>query len=91
MSENPTPEAVAEKELGGLMEAIRENAGMAIAIGVIMLIAGIAALAAPAVAALSITLVVGFTLAVSGIGQCVLAFRAGALSAGTVCGIKSSS
>ena len=52
MSENPTPEAVAENELGGLMEAIRDNAGMAIVIGVIMLIAGIAALAAPAVAAL---------------------------------------
>lgn len=82
MSENPTPEAVAENELGGLMEAIRDNAGMAIVIGVIMLIAGIAALAAPAVAALSINLVVGFTLAVSGIGQCVLAFRAGAFGRG---------
>lgn len=82
MSESPTPRASAENELGGLLEAIRDNAGMAIAIGVIMLIAGIAALAAPAVVALSITIIVGFTLAVSGIGQCALAFRAGAFGQG---------
>jgi len=71
-----------QEEVGGLVDAIRANAGVAIAIGVIMLIAGIAALAAPAVAALSITIMVGFTLAVSGISQCVLAFRAGAFGQG---------
>lgn len=74
----------AAAELNELTDAIRRNAGLAIAIGVIMLIAGFAALAAPAVAGISITIMVGLTLALSGISQCFLAFKAGAFGRGLV-------
>lgn len=80
MSENEP----AASELNELTDAIRRNAGLAIAIGVIMLIAGLAALAAPAVAGISITIMVGLTLALSGISQCFLAFKAGAFGRGLV-------
>ncbi|MGD8417029.1 MAG: HdeD family acid-resistance protein [Pseudomonadales bacterium] len=67
-----------------LIDTIRHNAGTAVAMGVIMLIAGILALIAPAVAGLSIAILVGFALAISGISQCVLAFKAGAFGRGLV-------
>ena len=60
MSEQSANQTVANT----LVAAIRGNAGTVIVIGVIMLIAGIAALAAPLVAALSVTIMVGITLAV---------------------------
>lgn len=69
---------------GDLIGAIRDNAGMAMGIGAIMLIAGFLALAAPAVAGLSIAVMVGFALAISGVSQCVLAFKAGAFGRGLV-------
>ena len=61
-----------------LIDAIRRNAGLTVASGVILLIAGLLAILSPFVAGLSITIMVGVLLAVSGIGQCFLAFRAGA-------------
>lgn len=69
---------------GDLIGAIRDNAGMAMGIGAIILIAGFLALAAPAVAGLSIAVMVGFALAISGVSQCVLAFKAGAFGRGLV-------
>ena len=72
MSE-PTEGAQAE-----LIDAIRRNAGLTVASGVILVIAGLLAILSPFVAGLSITIMVGVLLAVSGIGQCFLAFRAGA-------------
>ena len=61
-----------------LIDAIRRNAGLTVASGVILVIAGLLAILSPFVAGLSITIMVGVLLAVSGIGQCFLAFRAGA-------------
>lgn len=80
MSENQTTAL----DPANLTEAIRNNAGLAITIGIIMLIAGLASIAAPAVAGVSITILVGLTLALSGISQCVLAFKAGAFGRGLV-------
>ena len=61
-----------------LIDAIRSNAGLTIAAGVVLLIAGLLAILSPFVAGLSITIMVGALMAVSGISQCFLAFRAGA-------------
>ncbi len=66
----------------GLAEGIKGNAGLTIVSGVILLIAGMFAIASPLVAGLSITIMVGAMLAVSGIGQCFLAFRTGAFGRG---------
>ena len=68
----------AENIDAGLVGAIRRNAGLTVASGVILVIAGLLAILSPFVAGLSITIMVGAMLAVSGIGQCFLAFRAGA-------------
>ena len=66
----------------GLAEGIKGNAGLTIVSGVILLIAGMLAIGSPLVAGLSITIMVGAMLAVSGIGQCFLAFRTGAFGRG---------
>ena len=62
----------------GLVGAIRRNAGLTVASGVVLVVAGLLAILSPFVAGLSITIMVGAMLAVSGISQCFLAFRAGA-------------
>ena len=80
-NESP-PSAPSSAAEAALIDALRSNAGLTIAIGIIMLVAGIGALIAPAVAGLSLTIMVGFTLAVAGISQCVLAFKAGAFGRG---------
>jgi uncharacterized membrane protein HdeD (DUF308 family) len=73
-----TPDAPRAK----LIDAVRQNAGLTVAAGVILVIAGILAILSPFVAGLSITIMVGVLLAISGIGQCFLAFRAGAFGRG---------
>ena len=61
-----------------LIQRLRDNAGLTVTAGAVMIVAGLLAMAAPAVAGLSITIMVGVTLAISGISQCFLAFKAGA-------------
>jgi len=65
-----------------LIERIKHNAGMVIAIGVVLLIAGILALAAPFAAGLSVAIVVGVLLLIGGIAQLVFAFQAGSFGEG---------
>lgn len=66
----------------GLIDGIKKNAGLTVLSGVILLIAGTLAIFSPFVAGVSITLLVGMMLAVSGIGQCFLAFKTGAFGRG---------
>lgn len=66
----------------GLINGIRKNAGLTVACGVILVVAGTLALLSPFVAGVSITILVGVMLAVSGIGQSFLAFKTGALGRG---------
>ena len=66
----------------GLVEAIDENAGTAIVMGVMMVILGLLALTAPAITGMSIIVVVGLLVVAGGIAQCVLAFKAGAFGRG---------
>ena len=76
MSEqNESPDA-------GLVDGIKKNAGLTVVSGVILLIAGTLAILSPFVAGVSITILVGAMLAVSGIGQCFLAFKTGAFGRG---------
>ncbi len=67
-----------------LTEAIRRNSGLTTLTGVILLIAGFVAVGSPFVAGLSVTIMVGAMLAVSGLGQCIVAFKAGAFGRGIV-------
>ena len=65
-----------------LLDGIKENASAAVASGVILIILGILALGSPLVAGLSITLMVGILLMIGGVGQCFVAFKAGAFGKG---------
>ena len=65
-----------------LLRGLKENAGAAVMIGFIMIVCGFLSVAAPLAAGLAITITVGMLLAIGGVSQCVLAFRAGAFSSG---------
>ncbi len=64
------------------LDGIRENATLAVTSGVILIIAGTMALLSPLVAGSSSTIMVGVLLVIGGIGQCILAFKAGAFGKG---------
>ncbi len=66
----------------GLVDGIKKNAGLTVVSGIILLVAGTLAILSPFVAGVSITVLVGAMLAVSGVGQCFLAFKAGAFGRG---------
>lgn len=65
-----------------LVELIRKDAKTARWVGLFMLIAGFLAVAAPFAAGLSVAMVVGVLLLVSGITQILLVFRAGSFGEG---------
>ncbi len=65
-----------------LLEGIKQNAGWAIAIGLISTIAGFLALWTPLIAGLSVTVVVGLLLVATGVSQLIFAFKAGSLGKG---------
>lgn len=65
-----------------LLDGIRKNARLAVIVGILMVICGFLAVASPLAAGLYVTIFVGAMLIVGGIGQCFLAFRAGAFSKG---------
>ena len=66
----------------GLLDGIKKNARLAVIVGILMLICGILAIGSPAVAGMSVTVVVGVMLMFGGIAQCFLAFQAGAFGKG---------
>lgn len=59
------------------MNQIKKNTGMTIAMGVLVMIMGIFAMASPFIAGVSIAMVVGIFLIVGGIAQTIFAFKAG--------------
>lgn len=67
---------------GGMSEVLRQHSGLALTVGIVMLIVGLLSLASPLVAALAITRVIGILLIIGGIGQCALGFRVGAFGRG---------
>ena len=64
------------------VEVIKQNATLTVVTGVVMLICGFLAVGAPLAAGVSVTIFVGVLLAVGGISQCFLAFKAGAFGQG---------
>jgi uncharacterized membrane protein HdeD (DUF308 family) len=62
--------------------AIKKNATLTVVTGVVLLICGLLAIGSPLAAGVSITIFVGAMLAVGGIAECFLAFKAGAFSKG---------
>lgn len=74
----PSPQNLA----ANFIEAIQAHARVVVIIGVILLVCGLLAVAAPLAAGVSITLLVGLLLTVGGIGQCLLALHAGAFGKG---------
>ncbi len=64
--------------MSGLQAGIRENASLAVISGIVLIVAGMCALLSPLVAGLSITIMVGVLLVIGVVGQCLLAFKAGA-------------
>jgi uncharacterized membrane protein HdeD (DUF308 family) len=69
------------------LDGIRKNAGLAIAVGVLMSIVGILAIGSPFVVGLSVSVFAGFMLLIAGIGQLVLAFKAGSFGRGLLSAI----
>ncbi|GJM10355.1 MAG: hypothetical protein DHS20C11_26310 [Lysobacteraceae bacterium] len=65
-----------------IVEALKAHASIVVAVGAIMLILGIFSVAAPMVAGASVAIMVGTLLTIGGVGQCLLAFRAGAFGRG---------
>ena len=59
-----------------LLEGVKQNSGMVITLGVILLIIGTLAIFSPLVAGLSIAITVGVLLIVGGISQLFFAFKA---------------
>ncbi len=66
----------------GLLGGIKDNAKLAVTIGIILIIVGLLAIAAPLAAGVSITILVGTLLIIGGVGECFLAFQAGAFGRG---------
>lgn len=66
--ENPDPQ---------LASQIKQNAGLATGIGVLVLVAGILALSTPAVAGRSVAMLVGFMLIMGGVGQLYFTYESG--------------
>jgi uncharacterized membrane protein HdeD (DUF308 family) len=58
-----------------LAENFKQNAGLSIGLGVLVLVAGILALSTPAVAGLSVAALVGFLLIMGGAAQVVFAYQ----------------
>jgi uncharacterized membrane protein HdeD (DUF308 family) len=60
-----------------LASRIKQNAGLATGMGVLVLVAGILALSTPLVAGLSVAMIVGFMLILAGVGQLYFAYESG--------------
>lgn len=69
----------ADATASSLIDGIRDNAKLAVICGAVLIAVGTFAVMSPLVAGLSITIMVGVSLIIGGIGQCFLAFTAGAL------------
>jgi len=65
-----------------LLSTIKRHAGIAMVAGILMAIAGVLAIISPFIAGLSVTIVVGFLLLVTGVSRLFLAFKMGSFGRG---------
>ena len=70
-----------------VLEQIRSNSGWVIGIGVVMMVLGVLAMAAPLVTGLAIAWMVGFVMLVGGVTRVVFAFRAQSWGLGILCAL----
>lgn len=59
------------------VEEVKRNSGLAIAMGVVVLLMGLLAMGSPLVAGISVAMVVGIVLLIGGVGQLIFAVKAG--------------
>jgi uncharacterized membrane protein HdeD (DUF308 family) len=69
------------------LDGIKESAGAAIVVGVILVIAGMLAIGSPFAAGLSVSVFVGVMMLIGGAGQLFLAFKAGSFGKGMLSAI----
>lgn len=67
-----------------MLSTIKRHAGVGIAVGVIMAIAGVLAIMSPLVAGLSVAIAVGVLLVASGVSRLFLAFKMGSFGQGVL-------
>lgn len=65
-----------------MLSTIKRHAGLGMALGIVIAIAGVLAVIAPFVAGLSVTIAVGALLIVSGVSRLFLAFKMGSFGRG---------
>ena len=65
-----------------LANAIKARSGWMIGLGIVTIILGALAIGSPFVAGVSVVIVVGSLLLISGLGQCIFAFRTGSFGSG---------
>jgi len=58
-----------------MLSSIKKHAGLGMSLGIVIVIAGVLAIASPLVAGLSVTIAVGILLIISGVSRMFLAFR----------------
>jgi len=66
----------------GMLSTIKRQAGVGIAVGIVTVVAGLAAIMSPLVAGLSVAIAVGVLLIVSGVSRLFLAFKMGSFGHG---------
>jgi len=70
--------------VSGWVQEAKKNAGWILALGVVTLIAGLLAMAAPLFTGLTVTVVIGFALVIAGFARTVGAFHAGSFGQGAL-------
>ena len=67
-----------------MLSTIKRQAGVGIAVGIVMVIAGVLAIMSPLVAGLSVAIAVGVLLVASGVSRLFLAFKMGSFGQGVL-------
>ena len=67
-----------------LLTALRTHAGVGMAVGIVLIILGFLSVAAPFVAGLSVAVMVGLLIAMSGFSRLFLAFKMGSFGVGLI-------
>jgi uncharacterized membrane protein HdeD (DUF308 family) len=76
-------ESIREAVSGWAQEA-KKNAGWLVALGVLTVIAGVLAMGSPLISGMSVSVLVGITMAIAGVARTIGAFQAGSFGQGAL-------
>jgi len=76
-------ESIREAVSGWAQEA-KKNAGWLVALGVLTVITGVLAMGSPLISGMSVSVLVGITMAIAGVARTIGAFRAGSFGQGAL-------